>query len=350
MNWLVLALGAAVVVVATIDPLWTTIWVDGHAGPITRRFGRATDSLFAFIARDDHRLLSLAGPVVLIATVLFWALLLWTGWVVLFSADAGALVDPHTKVRATLAGRIYFAGYTMFTLGNGDFAPQGGFWQVVSSVASLSGLFLLTLSVTYVLAVLEAVVAMRSFASQVWTLGHTAEELVARCRRGSGFPAVELQIVSITEQLNAISEQHQAYPMLHYYHADRLPQSVSVNLAIFDDALTIWEFLVPIDVRPAPAALRCARDSVREFLDGLRDAQIEESPNEPPWIDLAALREAGVHVLDYDALDRGGNELEVRRRHLLGFLESEHRDWPARGRSEAAASWSATAYVTGDTP
>jgi hypothetical protein len=327
-SWLVLALGGAILVIAVIDPLWTTIWVDGHAGPITRRFGRVVDRLLALVIRADHRMLSLAGPVVLITTVLFWALLLWTGWVVLFSADAGALLDPHTKVPATLAGRIYFTGYTMFTLGNGDFAPQGGFWQIASSVTSLSGLFLLTLSVTYVLAVIEAVVAMRSFASQVWALGHSSEELVANCWNGRGFPAVELQIVSITEQLNAVIEQHQAYPMLHYYHAERLPQSVSVNLTIFDDALTIWEFLVPADVRPAPAALRCARDSVREFLDGLRDAQIDESSNEPPWIDLAALREAGLRLLDYDALDRGGNELEVRRRHLLGFLEAERREWP----------------------
>jgi hypothetical protein len=39
-----------------------------------------------------------------------------------------------------------------------------------------------------------------------------------------------------------------------------------------------------------------------------------------------------VRVLDYDAMDRGGNELEVRRRHLLGFLEKECRAWPAPGR------------------
>jgi hypothetical protein len=333
MNWLVLTLGAAIILVATLDPLWTTIWVDGHAGPLTRRYGHAVDRLLVnVIPHDNHRLLSLSGPVVLFASVLFWALLVWTGWVVLFSADPNALLDPHTKVRATLAGRIYFTGYTMFTLGNGDFAPQGGFWQIASSLASLSGLFLLTLSVTYVLAVIEAVVAMRSFASQVWALGHSPEELVANCWNGQAFPAVELQILSLTEQLNAVSEQHQAYPMLHFYHEERLPQSLSVNLASFDDALTIWEFLMPPDVRPAPAVLRCARDSVREFLHGLHDAQIEESPNEPPWIDLARLRDAGIPVLGYDALDRGGSDLDVRRRHLLAFVEEERRDWPSPGR------------------
>jgi hypothetical protein len=257
-NWLVLSLGAAITV----------------------------------IARRNFRLLSLAGPVVLILTVLFWALLLWTGWVVLFSADAGSLANPQTREQADLLGRIYFTGYTMFTLGTGDFAPQGAFWQIASSITSLSGLFLLTLSVTYVLAVVEAVVGMRSFASQVWTLGHSAEAFVANAWNGRGFPAVEIHLVSLIELLGAIGEQHKAYPMLHYYHAEKLPQSASVNLAILDDALTIWEFLVPEDVRPAPATLRNARDVVREFLDGLRDADIGESRNEPPWIDLAMLRAA----------------------------------------------------------
>jgi hypothetical protein len=190
-NWLVLSLGAAITV----------------------------------IARRNFRLLSLAGPVVLILTVLFWALLLWTGWVVLFSADAGSLANPQTREQADLLGRIYFTGYTMFTLGTEDFAPQGAFWQIASSITSLSGLFLLTLSVTYVLAVVEAVVGMRSFASQVWTLGHSAEAFVANAWNGRGFPAVEIHLVSLIEQLGAIGEQHKAYPMLHYYHAEKLPQS-----------------------------------------------------------------------------------------------------------------------------
>lgn len=333
MNWLVFALGAAIVVLAALDALWTTLWVDGHAGPLTRRYGEWIDRLLSRVfPRGNRRLLSLVGPVVLVASVALWAVLLWLGWVVLFTADAGALVDPHTRERATLAGRIYFTGYTMFTLGNGDYAPQGGLWQIASSLTSLSGLFLLTLSVTYVLAVIEAVVAKRSFASQVWALGHSGEELVASAWNGRGFPAVELQILSLTEQLNSVTEQHQAYPMLHYYHEMRLPQSVSVNLAIFDEALTIWEFLVPDDVKPAPAALRTARSSVREFLDSLRGAHIEESPNEPPWIDVDALRGAGVPATDLDALERGGNELAVRRRLVLGFLEEELREWPSPGR------------------
>jgi hypothetical protein len=333
MNWLVFALGVVLVLLATIDPLWTVFWVDGHAGPLSRRYGQWIDRFLSrVIPRRNRRLVSLIGPVVLVVSVTLWALLLWLGWTVLFSADPGSLLDAHTKERATVAGRIYYVGYTLFTTGNGDYSPHGGLWQIASSLASMSGLFLLTLSVTYVLAVIGAVVGKRSFASQVWTLGHSAEAFVASAWNGRGFPAVELQLVSLTQQLNTVTEQHQAYPMLHYYHEERLPQAVSVNLAVFDDALTIWEFLVPDELKPAPAALKGARDTVREFLDSLRGAHIEESPNTPPWIDLDVLRGAGIPVLDYDALDRGGNELEVRRRLLMAFLEEELRDWPSPGR------------------
>ncbi len=194
----------------------------------------------------------------LVASVTLWALLLWLSWTVLLSADPGALLDPHTREHPTLAGRIYYVGYTLFTTGNGDYSPQGALWQTASSLASMSGLFLLTLSVTYLLAVIGAVVGKRSFASQVWTLGHSAEDLVIAAWNGRGFPAVELQLVSLTQQLNTITEQHQAYPMLHYYHEERLPQAASVNLTV--------------------------------------------------------------------------NELGVRRRLLMGFLEEELRDGPSPGR------------------
>src|SRR4051812_15816628 len=80
--------------------------------------------------------------------VVVWACLLWAGWTVLFTADAHSLLQAHAGTPAGLVERIYFSGSTMFTLGNGDFTPQGRLWQLATSAATLSGLFLLTLSVT----------------------------------------------------------------------------------------------------------------------------------------------------------------------------------------------------------
>ena len=60
---------------------------------------------------------------------------------------------------------------------------------MATAVMGLNGLFMLTLAVTYLLAIIEAVVAKRSFASQVWSLGRSAEEFIIHSWSGRGFPS-----------------------------------------------------------------------------------------------------------------------------------------------------------------
>src|SRR5690606_27804215 len=131
-------------------------------------------------------------------------LLTWAGWWILFGADPRSLLDPHTGEPAGPAGRLYFTGYAMFTMGNGDFSPSGPGWMVAAALASLSGLFLMTLAVTYLVSLLGGVVQKRAFASQVAALGSTPEELVLHAWDGRGFPGLELVILSLPDQLNAM--------------------------------------------------------------------------------------------------------------------------------------------------
>jgi hypothetical protein len=284
---------------------------------------------------DNHRLLSLTGPVVLIFSVLAWALLMWAGWVLIFTSSPTALRQAHTHQIATLGDRIYFTGSTLFTLGNGDFSPQGPWWELATAVASLSGLFLVTLAVTYILAVIEAVVQKRSFASQVAALGKSPAEFVMRCWNGAAFPQVELQIVSLTEQLNMVTEQHTAYPLLHYYHEFPRRQSVPLGLAIFAEAVSIFERAVEPAHRPAPAALHCARDSIHDFLTTLKDAYIDPSETDVPPPPLDPLRGAGIPVCSDDHFAARLEELEEDRRLLMAFLESERREWPGQSGRQA---------------
>jgi hypothetical protein len=322
-------LGLALVGGITIDALWTTLWVDGHAGPFSGRVASGLRlMMWKAVPPEKHRLLSLTGPVVLVLTVLLWALVMWTGWTLAFSADPGSLRDPHTGQAATLAGRIYFTGYTMFTLGNGDYGPRGGWWQFLTSVTSLSGLFLVTLAVTYMLAVLEAVVAKRSFASHVTALGGSAEEMVLNSWDGRCFRDIELQIVSLTEQLNTVTEQHQAYPMLHYYHEARRQQSVPVGLAIFDVALTLLAEGVAPEVRPAPSALRAARVSVDAFLETLESAYVDPAEHSAGPPDLDRLRAGGIPTVSDAEFEQTMQRREKHRRLLMGFLEGEKRKSP----------------------
>jgi hypothetical protein len=321
-----LVVGWIVVIFTSVDALWTTLWVDGHAGPFTRRHNSLTRRMMWLAAgNDSHRLLSVTGPIILVTSVLAWAVLHWIGWVILFSADPRSLEHAHLHTTADLVDRIYYVGYTMFTVGNGDFSPTNGVWQIISDLASLSGLFLLTLSVTYLLAIIEAVVTKRSFGSQVWALGATPEEVLLHSWDGKCFRSIDIQLLSIVEQLNLVTEQHEAYPMLHYYHEAERKESVSANLATFSDALRLFMFGVAAGVRPAPNILHVARYSVNQFLETLETAYIERDVDTPPAPDLAKLRAAGIPTVSDEEFAITLLADDDRRRLLNGFLRSERR-------------------------
>ncbi|HYD53530.1 MAG TPA: potassium channel family protein [Gemmatimonadaceae bacterium] len=329
MRWLELLAGVGLVLLTGIDAIWTTLWVEGHAGPVSRRFGRLASRGFGvLVARGDDRLLSLRGPLVLVLSIALWALLLWTGWTLVFHADPGALAHADSGAAADFFDAAYFAGYSISTLGNGDMVPRGPVWQLATGVAGLSGLVLLTLVVTYVLQILQAVVVARSLATQVHGLGDTAEQFVRRMWDGTSFRTGELLLTSLVEQLNLSTEQHQAYPMLHYYRSQHPRQAIERAVCVLDDALTLLTYGVAEEVRPAPGVLRLARSAVGGYLDTLEGAFVRRADRPPPALTLAGLRAAHILTVDDAAFAAAIDAVRDRRQLVLGLLDSEEREWP----------------------
>jgi len=94
---------------------------------------------------------------------------------------------PHARARGP-DGRIWFVLYTMFTLGNGDYTPNGGAYQLAGGAAVASGMSLITLAVTYLLSVISAVTQKRSFAGQVSSFGESPESSSPRPGMGTASP------------------------------------------------------------------------------------------------------------------------------------------------------------------
>lgn len=78
-----------------------------------------------------------------------WLLLLWAGWTLVFSASPEAVLQDPEGVPADGWARAYFAGFSVFTLGVGDYVPNGPVWQLLTVVAVVSGLALTTMAITY---------------------------------------------------------------------------------------------------------------------------------------------------------------------------------------------------------
>ena len=327
MDLLLGILGVALLLSGILDILWTTLWVEGGAGPSPSRLTTWAWKSVRRFGRHDT-LFSLFGPAVLTLTIAIWVILLWAGWALLFAVDDTAVLSSSTRMPVGWVDRIYFAGYLVFTLGNGDFMPNGRIWQIATVLASGTGLLLLTLIITYVGSVISAVVDKRSFANQVTGFGMSAEDFLRSGWNGGDFHTFDLPLSTLSTQLIQITEQHFAYPILHYYRGAQPSKSPAIALAVLDDALTILRFGVPPDVQPNTATLSSGRAAVQGFLDTLHSAFMKPSESPPPTPTLAALRQADIPTVTDEQFEAAIRQLEERRRSLLGLVRDAGWDWP----------------------
>lgn len=304
------------------------MWIDGGAGPVTDRLSSVIWKAIRKIVGKHSKPLSLAGPFVLSATLAMWIVMLWIGWTLVFAGLDGSISPSHGNDPISWYDRIYFAGYLIFTLGNGDFSPNEGMWQIVSVLAAGTGLLFITFGVTYLISILSAVTVKRSFATSIHGLGQTAEELVESAWNGSDFHDIDSLLDTYSEQLSSLTAQHIAYPVLHYYHATSNESAMPAAVIVFDEALNIMKFAVPDEYHPNRLLLKGARSSVQHYLETLNQSFYKPSKNVPPLPDFQFLRETGIPLLPEKDYRKAYEELQERRRKLLGIIEADARSWP----------------------
>lgn len=329
MAWLYFALGALLVLGALIDAVSHTIALRG-GGPLARRLGNL---LWQGVLRQQHRawfgpLTTLAGPLILLLTFSLWSLLLWAGWSLIFLADHSGIVDSTTGQAAGVWDRIYYAGFAITTLGIGDYVPRTALYQILTAVAAGLGFFLITLFVTYLLSVLSAVVFKRSLALNVIGLAGTPERLVIDAWHSGRFRSLEQYCLSISKEWVTLSQQHLAYPALHFFRTRHRSGSPSVAAAVMDESLTLLEYGVAPEHRPDPLILRGVRHGIEQLADSVM-VNLKRPPEPPPIPSLDALRAAGVPTVDDQAFREAVQNLENRRATLRGLLRYEGRDWDA---------------------
>jgi hypothetical protein len=220
-------IGVVLVLLAIVDAVQTTLTAGSGGGPLTTPVGRVTWRLLLRVSSGhSSKRLGYGGMLTLLLTVSMWVLLLWSGWTLIFAASPGTVVDATTGAPASVPATIYYAGFVVFTLGVGDFVSTSGTWQVLTALASFIGLFVITLSITYLVSVVSAAVTRRQLAESISILGRTGPEIVlAHWNDGqlsSQFPS---RLQTLSTQLLKTTQQHLAYPVLHYLpqHRPRPP-------------------------------------------------------------------------------------------------------------------------------
>ena len=322
MNWLLLLAGILIVLITLVDVVWTAMWVGGGAGPVTRAVANATWQGLGVVGHQRHRLMVISGPLILTLTVLAWVFLLWSGWLLTFTSQATAVLTTSTDVPADLSDRIYFVGYTIFTLGNGDFSHNGAGWQAATALASGSGLFMITLAITYLLSVISAAVSARAFAVEVDGLGQTAGDVVSAGWDGESYAGLSLSLQSLSSQLSKLSQQYLAYPVLQYFHAEGPGKSPIIAIVRLDQILQVSANGVPSQCGAPTVLHNSLRSAIESALDSLPRKFVEPVEEGLPEPDLEPLRASRRPVLEGPDFSLKLQSEQDRRKKLRGLLNA----------------------------
>lgn len=322
-------LGLVLVGLTVMDVFWTTLGIGTRGGPIT---GKVCNWLWKVVlcyhrGASSHKLLAFTGYSTLVISILLWIFLTWVGWTLIFSASDRSLISSDGGKPANIWERIYFTGYTLVTLGLGDFKPQGIVWQLATATAAANGFFLITLAITYLFSVLSAVTQKRQLAAYISSLGRTADEIVTKAWNGKDFGMLAQHLVSLTPML-ALYRQHQlAYPVIHYFHSVERQTAAEVCVVVLDEALTLLEYGVKPEYRPDAVALYAARHTLSEFLETLKSAFIKPTADVPPVPNLEQLRAGGIPTVSDEAFEVAIGDLNRRRRLLLALIKNDGWYW-----------------------
>lgn len=255
--------GIIIIFVAATDIIYTVLSSNG-AGYFSKYAMRYIASVFQLLARQtgSREILKFAGVSLLSIITIIWILLLWLGVFLIFLSDQNSVLDSTTLIPAGTIDRFYFSGYLLSTLGNGDFKPQAGIWQIAATLFTFSGFIFLTTGITYFVSILSAVTEKRLAAVSIFNLGKSAAEISASIKNLHRAGQLMSEVSSLKNHINRLTLNHTSYPISHYFFALEKNRSISLAAAELNQALE--------DLRndeKQDENLSAQLDSLRESLD-----------------------------------------------------------------------------------
>ena len=202
MDWITLLSGWALLLAVAIDFGYTAISAAG-VGTLTRFVARSTFRTMKFVSADRPApmLQLLAGPACMVAIASTWIIGIASGWTLIFVSGTEAVLMNGEP--ASFWQRVSLVISSLSTAGSSNASPGSAAWDIGAGVAAVSGMIVLTLSVSFVLNVMQTVTNGRAFA----TLVHSLD------------PADPKNRVGFTQTLSTLVSSLNAAPVALYYTA-----------------------------------------------------------------------------------------------------------------------------------
>lgn len=325
-NYISVIVGLLILIVVYVDMFKTVIYING-GGPLSTIISAFIWNVFYRLAGKSGKssILNLTGGIILLFLVFMWITLIWIGYSLIYLEDANSVINNATNEPADIIGNIYFVGYTLTSLGNGDFSPGSDFWKIISNIMGLNTTILISLGISYLLPVLQAVIDKRTLAVYINRLGSTPNEIIKKGFNGENFEVLYQRFTNLENLLLKHGERHLAYPVLHYFHNNKKEHSFSLNLAVLDEAITIQE-VFKIDKSNKAYNWEILRGALENFYSRLDNRFINSAESPPPFNYISKLPEEFTR----DYIGEPQKALEKFQNHrckVLGYVNENGWTW-----------------------
>lgn len=323
---LLITSGIVLLVIVSLD-MFTTIIHMGGGGFISRLVASIIWKCLFYLAGKNakSRLLDFAGSTILIYLVFSWIIIVWVGFSLIFLAYDESVLVTGSNYATNAMEKIYFVGYSLTSLGNGDLKPGTDFWRMVSNAMSYYSLIFVSLAISYLLPVLQAVVFKNSLAVYIYNLGQTPQAILENAWNGNDFGPLYDRIINLESMILEHSERHFAYPVLHYFHSTRRKYSAPLNIAALDEAITIQE-IYQLDKAENQYNWQVLRAALDNYLDKLGSLYIDPADQVPPF-DHAKRMSILPHEGHATNVDDKIASFDERRKKLKGLVEKDGWSW-----------------------
>ena len=329
MNLLALLAGILIVVLTVYDFFSTTLSSNG-AGFMTHRVSHLIWQSFLRVSRlsDSPPVLKSAGISVILTLIILWLGLLWLGLFLILLGDYDSVVTAAKGLPASALDKLYYSGYVLSTMGNGDFKPGSTRWQLVTAVFSFAGFIFITTAMTYVISVASAIIDKRSLSLFIANMGDSPQELLTNAWDGESLSGLTSVATELRQMINRHVQNHRSYSTLHFFHSGRKRSSIAINIVKLDEALSIALLLFDPGIEKDQRALRPLRNALSMYLDTLDKTFVQSAQEIDVLPDLSDLKGEQMEVLtDSAAIKEKWSELTPRRKLLAGFLYNNGWNW-----------------------
>lgn len=331
MSIFVLAIGLGLATAIMVDLVGST-FLPSQFRFIAYAVERGVWRLFAGLSDRLHsqRLRTYAGPVILFSVFVTWIGGAWIAWTIVFLSSPDAvvtLVGSGSGSPASFWDRAYYVGGLLSTLGVGDFTSGTPFWRMLSVVASLIGLTIVTLSISNFVTVVFALSETRALAGELSSLGLTGRDMLCAGWDGKTFAPLLARLDSILSRIFLHAERAAAFGMVNRFVYAERHRAIAPAIAALDDALVLLSVAVAEEVRPHPLVILQFRRAIDVVVP--TDAKRQQAP----WPVADAVPH--LRALDVPLAPDGAENVPIdgvmrRRERLAGWLNGNGWTWDLR--------------------